>query len=330
MKALLLSAGFGKRLLPITQFCPKPALPLLNIPLGFYSLFLLKQVGVTDLVVNLHHLHEIIKTTFKPLSSSFQTLSFSDETNQILDSGGGIKKAQSLIELQSDSSDFWVVNTDMVILPENQNILSQMLDNHRQCGRLATYLVTSPQPNPVSQIWADKNNFFINFGPQPPKSKHDLLGWQFAGIALYSKEIFSWLPSPSQPAHIFRDALLPALNQGQCASLFPFKGFWQSCETQKDYLELTMKLAQFYSNHPLYRSFLDKTLALNPNLKISYDSENFFLQDKDCKISPQANRIGTVILGKNVTLGPQCSIENCLVWNEKSLSSGVYKNEIIY
>ncbi len=61
MKAMILAAGLGTRLLPLTNTLPKPLLPIGNYPLIYYSLFMLRHYGITQVVINLHHKGEMIR-----------------------------------------------------------------------------------------------------------------------------------------------------------------------------------------------------------------------------------------------------------------------------
>jgi len=138
MRAILLSAGFGKRLRPYTENKAKPAIPFLGLPMVAYSLFLAEKAGVTDVILNTHHQPESLHQAVETLHSSL-AIEFIHESPEILDSGGGIKNAQSF--LSQDAGDFWVLNGDTVVLLSDLSVLKRALERHHQKKAIATVFV---------------------------------------------------------------------------------------------------------------------------------------------------------------------------------------------
>ena len=91
MKAMILAAGFGKRLLPITEEMPKPLIPILGTPLISYNVELLRQQGVDEIVVNLHHLPDQIEDALGDGQGFGVSIRYSREES-ILGTGGGLKE----------------------------------------------------------------------------------------------------------------------------------------------------------------------------------------------------------------------------------------------
>ena len=105
-KAIILCAGFGKRILPLTNTTPKPLLTINNIPLIEYSIKILKELGVNEIAVNVHYLKQKI--------SSYINKNYPDikvfEEEVILDTGGALVNAKHFL---SDDY-FLVLNSDTV------------------------------------------------------------------------------------------------------------------------------------------------------------------------------------------------------------------------
>ena len=91
-KGMVLCAGLGTRLSPITETLPKPLVPVLNVPNLLHSLYLLKRAGIVDIVLNTHHLPEQIESFLGDGSRWDLRLHFSREKT-LLGTGGGVKKA---------------------------------------------------------------------------------------------------------------------------------------------------------------------------------------------------------------------------------------------
>ncbi|HVR37567.1 MAG TPA: sugar phosphate nucleotidyltransferase [Thermoanaerobaculia bacterium] len=111
MKAMLLAAGLGTRLRPITNTLPKPLVPVCNRPLIEWAVDALVDAGVHDIVVNLHHLPEAITNLLaKRTDAHFE---FSHEP-KILGTGGGVRNVRNLLE---NEDEFFLVNGDTIQFP---------------------------------------------------------------------------------------------------------------------------------------------------------------------------------------------------------------------
>ena len=93
-RAMLLAAGLGTRLLPITEKTPKPLVPVLNVANILYGLFLLKRCGIEEVVLNLHHLPQAIEDYLKDGKPWGMHIEYSRE-QLLLGTGGGLKKAEA-------------------------------------------------------------------------------------------------------------------------------------------------------------------------------------------------------------------------------------------
>ena len=107
MKAMLLAAGLGKRLRPITDTTPKPLLEVRGKSLIEHHLERLQIAGIQDVVINLHHLGDQIKTRLGDGRQFGVNIRYSFET-ELLETGGGIKKALPLL----GDSPFLVISAD--------------------------------------------------------------------------------------------------------------------------------------------------------------------------------------------------------------------------
>src|SRR5256885_1556950 len=111
MKAMVLCAGFGTRLRPLTDRVPKPLVPVCGVPLLKYNLALLKNAGVREIVVNVHHLAaEMEKGAIQIAREVGLELAVSRETGHILGTGGGVRRAAGLL----GRGTFLLLNGDML------------------------------------------------------------------------------------------------------------------------------------------------------------------------------------------------------------------------
>ena len=93
MNALIFAAGLGTRLKPLTDTMPKALVPLAGKPLLQWQVEKLRDAGITDIIVNVHHFPDMIIDTIRRNNGWGCNISISDERDMLLDTGGGLKKA---------------------------------------------------------------------------------------------------------------------------------------------------------------------------------------------------------------------------------------------
>ena len=144
MKAMVLAAGLGLRMRPLTQIKAKPVLPVLNRPLVHWTLDLLAHHGVTQVVINLHHLPRTVVQAVGSGREFGLQVTWSRE-RRILGTGGGPRRVRDFF----GSEPFFLVNGDVVFDFD----LTDLLAKHRAAGARATLaLVANPEPRRYSSI----------------------------------------------------------------------------------------------------------------------------------------------------------------------------------
>lgn len=128
-RAMILAAGLGTRLLPITESVPKPLVPVLNIPNILYCVFLLKRLGVREICINVHHLADKMTAFLGDGSQWGVSIHYSKES-LLLGTGGGLKKAADFFT----QGTFVLVNCDFITNAD----LKAVLEVHRGSRSLAT------------------------------------------------------------------------------------------------------------------------------------------------------------------------------------------------
>ena len=134
MKAMLLAAGLGTRLKPLTDHKPKALVEVGGVTLLERSIRFLKKYGVEDIILNVHHFGDQIARFLEEKEFFGLSIVLSDERDRLLDTGGGLKKAAWFFE---DGQPFLVYNTDVLTNLD----LSALIRKNRQCEGLATLAV---------------------------------------------------------------------------------------------------------------------------------------------------------------------------------------------
>jgi MurNAc alpha-1-phosphate uridylyltransferase len=120
--AMILSAGLGLRMRPLTDTRPKPLIEVAGKALLAYNLECLTRAGIDQIVVNIHHLGGQIRDYLH--TKNYQQVKISDETERLLDSGGGVKKALPLL----GSDPFFIINADSFFIDGPQKNLQRLAE----------------------------------------------------------------------------------------------------------------------------------------------------------------------------------------------------------
>ena len=137
MKAMLFAAGLGTRLKPLTDSMPKALVPVAGKPMLEHVLLKLKAAGCDEVVINIHHFGEQILDFLRENDNFGLTVRISDERGELLDTGGGIRKAAPLLTA-GDDAPFLVHNVDIL----SDTDLRALYEQHLRIGNDATLLVS--------------------------------------------------------------------------------------------------------------------------------------------------------------------------------------------
>ncbi len=133
MKAMILAAGLGTRLRPLTNYQPKAMVEVNGMPLIEIVIRRLKYFGFNDIIINVHHFAGQILDFLEKKNNFGIKITISDERDQILETGGGLKKAATFF----DEKPFLLCNTDII----SDVDLRKMYDTHLKSNALATLVV---------------------------------------------------------------------------------------------------------------------------------------------------------------------------------------------
>ena len=157
MRAMILAAGLGTRLKPITDHLPKPLVPVVGVPNIVRLIAHLKRFDITEIVINTHYLPEIIENALGDGARHGVGIVYSRET-EILGTGGGIKRA--LPHLGDET--FVVINGDSLFTPD----ISRAVRMHKKQKALATLLVgEDPESDKYGAVGLDRDGRIRKLGP---------------------------------------------------------------------------------------------------------------------------------------------------------------------
>lgn len=213
MKAMIFAAGLGTRLRPLTDKVPKALVSIHGKTLLERTILKLKEAGIDEIIINVHHFSEQIVWFLKEKNNFGIHIELSDESDRLLDTGGGIKKVAHFL---NDGHPFLIHNVDIL-----SNIdIELLLEYHcSDCNRLST-LVVSPRDTYRYLLFNDEQMLrgWVNIRthetrPTPNLDDTQLHKLAFAGIQMVSPAIFKLMEKEKDKFPIMEFYLKHCLSQ---------------------------------------------------------------------------------------------------------------------
>jgi NDP-sugar pyrophosphorylase family protein len=227
MKAMILAAGLGTRLRPLTNTIPKPLLPVGGTPLIVWNLLLLKRHGFRQVVINLHHLGPMIEQALGSGSKFGMRITYSHEPI-ILGTGGGIKQA----EPHFSGEPVLILNGDTLVELD----LEALCDFHHTRGAAATLVLREDseaarwglvEVGDKGQILRITGKGLMDFVPATLR--------MFAGIHILHPQLLREVPKGVASSII--DPYVRAIEQGEPVLGYDLQGYWSDIGTAERYAQ---------------------------------------------------------------------------------------------
>lgn len=231
MKAMILAAGYGERLWPLTADRTKPALPVLGKPLVGYVAEYLAGYGVTAAVVNLHHRPDSVRASLGDGSRFGLRLEYIHEP-LILGTSGALDNARNFF----DDGTFVLVNGKIITDID----LNAALETHRRHGALATLVLKRNEARERFSVVETQDGLVTRFGgmPAPDNAQVPLM---FTGIQILEPRIFEYIPR-GVFSHTTTDVYPPAIARGEKIAAHVGEGVWHELSTLRRYLGISLAL----------------------------------------------------------------------------------------
>ena len=312
MKAMVLAAGFGTRLQPLTRVLPKPMFPVLGRPLLSHIFDLLRLANISEAAVNIHHLPNCIVDYFKNDQPPYLNLHFSRE-EKILGTAGGIKKMQGFLE----DGPFILINSDII----TDINLNSVIDFHKNKNSKLTLVVRQDnsleQYDPIEICEDGRIAHFI--GASSMNLPDNTTRVMFTGIQIVEPEIFDRIPS-GRFYGTTEDVFPQMVNDGIPIYGYLYDGYWKDMGSRESYLQVNADALdgkvqlKGISSHESNGPFILPPVLIGPNCRIAEDSQ----------IGPHT------IIGPNCTIKNEAVIENSVFWAGVTVEAGAkIRNSII-
>lgn len=304
---MILAAGLGLRLRPLTEFLPKSMVPFSNIPFLEYIIRYLKQAGIKDIVINLHHLPKIVTDYFKNGSSFGVKINYSIE-KEILGTAGGIKAAEQY--LKDDL--FFVINSDIAFDLNFEDVVQF----HKKNNALITMVLREDKNVEKYGIIEIDPSFqikrFLDF--KKPTQTITFKKTMFTGIALFNPDVLKEFPGKGYCD--ISEEIYPKLIKKD----LPFFGY----VTDKYWLDIGSPQNYLY----LQKDILSEKVF--KEIRCGRQALNFKNQFNGVNIIPPVMIGENVAINKGSIIGPYTSIgNNCVIHKRCTLKNSILWDNII-
>lgn len=313
MKAMILAAGFGTRMRPLTFLTPKPMIPVLNRPMLEHTLDLLRAQGITDLTINLHHLPEAVIDHFGDGERFGVHINWSKE-KIILGTAGGIKAAQKFLA----GSAFVVINSDVFTSID----FRQVLAFHRDKGSVLTLVLKEgDSPESCDPIELDTRNRIVHMPGVPSHNAPDTgHRYTFTGIQVMDPVIFDRIPK-GRFSGTTTDVFPGMIEDGLPVYGYVHDQYWIDIGQPASYLRVHRDLLDGTAPnfHPLPSGDPGRATVIPP-IHIG----------RNCTIAASARLGPYTVLGDGCVVEDNAVIENSVCWRHVTLKKGaVVRNAIL-
>ena len=311
MKAIILAAGFGSRLKPLTNDLPKPMFPVLNRPILEHALHFLSSQGIKEIAINLHHQPERIIEYFGNGKKFKVKLHFSKEEN-ILGTAGGIKK----LELFFKDETFLVINSDILA---DVNLKDVLKFHQEKKSKLTLVVRQDSNTEKYDSIQRVEEGRIVNFLGHSIKNSAVTTKVMFTGIQIMEPDIFSRIPE-NKFCGTTEDVFPGIIQDGIPVYGFLHKGYWIDMGTRETYIQAQKDAMDG-------KVVLKNSCSRSPEGPLVVPPVHI---GKNCEISQDAQVGPYAVIGDGCRIHPGAIIENSILWSSATIGKGsTIKNCII-
>lgn len=324
MKAVVMAGGFGTRIQPLTNSRPKPMLPIANKPMMEHTMMTLKELGITEFIVLLYFKPEVIQDYFKDGSDFGIKITY-----VVPDDDYGTAGAVKLAEEHIGDENFIIISGDLVTDFDFQKIF----DYHaKKQSKLTITLTSVENPLEFGVVIANEEGKIEKFLEKPSWGEvfSDTIN---TGIYIIEPEMLQYIPK-NENFDFAKDLFPRLMHEGIDLMAGYAKGYWRDVgnpESYRDVYEdiLTHKVnftipgkATKYPDGTLYS---DESYDLDKNIEVI----GTVVLGKNVSLASGV-RLNNVVIGDNVTVGKNTKIRNTVIWeNVKIGKNNVLDNCVI-
>ncbi len=298
LKAMIMAAGVGSRLDPLTQEVPKPLVPVCNRPVMDILFEKLAKLGVKNVIANTYYLADKIISHCKNNTFGINFDYIKEDT--LSGTAGGLKKCQYFFK---ENEDFIVLSADGL----SDVDLQFGLDVHRRSGAIATIGIKKIPLKEVSHfgvVVTDDQGFITEF-QEKPKVEEAKSSFINTGIYIFNYKIFDYIPPDT--FYDFAKNVFPKLLSLRQINTFEINDYWTDIGTLEQYMQAMQDLFEgrcHFEHSPIVQSERGAYIS-------------------DTKLRNEVNFIGNSTIGSNCRIGKNVTMKNSILWDDVVIGDNV-------
>ena len=306
-KAMVLAAGLGTRLRPLTDLISKPMAPIVNRPVMEHIIKLLAEHGFKDIVCNLHYFPDEIKNHFGDGSKWGVNIVYSFE-EELLGTAGGVKKVEDFFQEQT----FLVISGDAL----TDINLSNAYDFHKEKKGRATLVLTEVEDTTQFGVVILDNEKRIKGFQEKPLSGEARSNLANSGIYFFEPDIFKYMP-PRGQFYDFGKNLFPDLLEKDIPYYgYKHSSYWNDVGSLDEYQQGNFDSLEGKVKVDIPGKMIKDGVWIGRNCKIQEDViiiPPVCIGD-DCTIKKGAKLYGPIILGNNTIVDERAILYRGIKW----------------
>ncbi|HVN67182.1 MAG TPA: NDP-sugar synthase [Candidatus Sulfotelmatobacter sp.] len=328
MRAVIIAGGLGTRLRPLTYNTPKPIVPVANRPFVLHQIELLRQHGITEIIINLHYLSSNIKKILGDGKAFGVKLFFSVEERP-LGTAGAVKNAEQYF----DDEPLVVFNGDALT---DINI-AQIVEYHKKKKARATLTLTRvADPTPYGLILTAKDGRVSNFIEKPSweqvtrYSANGPADTINAGIYVLDPAVFKNVPKGVE--YSFERQLFPGLlEKGEPLYGYISDRYWIDIGKPLQYLQAHQAIMRNEVAVRVSGSRIDGKLWVGDNARIAKSAKLIgpAIIGKAAAVGENVRVMDFTVIGDHVHVGADSQMEHTIIWEGTRIGEHVRLNGAI-
>ncbi|RLE06539.1 hypothetical protein DRZ78_04565 [Candidatus Aerophobetes bacterium] len=320
VRAMVLAAGLGTRLKPLTYRVSKPMVPVINKPSILYPLRLLKKYGIDEVIINLHYQAEQVKEYLGGGEKFGLKIIYSEEKH-LLGTAGGVKKME---EYFTDT--FLVLSADGI-----SNIdLGRVVRFHREREAMATVVLKEKEERFNYGIaLCDEGGRITRFMEKP--SWGEFFSNKInTGIYVFDPKVFSYIP-PGQEYDFGHQVLPEMVKAEEKVYGYVTNDYWMDMGNLEDYRKTQRDILEGKMKIKINGQEVRKGIWIGENSKISPLAviESPSVIGNNCQIEEKAKIGKFTTLGSRVIIKKKASLKECILWNNIVVGEGAQLDNCI-
>ncbi len=315
MRAMLLAAGLGTRLRPLTCVVSKSMIPVVNKPSLFYSLNLLRRSKINDVVINLYHQGNQIKDYVGDGEKFNMRVMYSEE-DSLMGTAGGLKRMESYFK-----DTFLVLSADGIT---DLNI-RKAIQFHKKKAALATVVLKKTEEKfRYGVAFRNSQSRITQFIEKP--SWGDALSDEInAGVYIFEPDIFSHIP-PGKPYDLGHQVLPALAKKGKAVYGYLMDDYWMDIGNMTDYMKAQRDILSERTEIEIAGKEITKGIWIGEDTQISKSAnlEPPVVIGNNCCIEEGVRIAEYTTLGDRVTIKREARLEKCILWDDVLIGEETY------